>query len=95
MNEGIWRAVWWSGGGRDACEWGIDGLSADLAAAEARVKGGLQPFSRAIRKAAPSVLSVAARLPLLIIGRSLRVDVRGKTRASTIFPLISTLAELF
>ena len=48
-----------------------------------------------IRKAAPSVLSVALRLPLLICGRSLREDTRMKIRASTIFIRISSLAELF
>ena len=47
-----------------------------------------------IRKAAPSVLSVASRLSLLIRGRSLREDIRLKIRASTIFSRVSSLAEL-
>ena len=48
----------------------------------------------AIRKVAPSVLSAASQLPLLIIVRSLIEDTRLKIRASTIINRVSSMAEL-
>ena len=50
--------------------------------------------ARAIRKAAPAVLSAASQLPLLIKWRSLSPCEQRKIRASTIFRYLHGLAEL-